>query len=119
MVPYFGTHGSRQRINNNPIRVGYKIGVLPKECGYMIQFDLISRGKIRKADSLNKKMFSTRKCSISAPLWAIKLWKQSQGIMWIKRNKPIEVYVVLLSLGGTTAKLCTLLTTLFHHNRSN
>ena len=28
MIPYFGTNGSRQRINNKPTRVGYKFRVL-------------------------------------------------------------------------------------------
>ena len=25
MIPYYGTHGSRQQINNKPIQVGYNI----------------------------------------------------------------------------------------------
>jgi len=39
MVPYFGTHGSRQRINNKPVRVGYKIWVMAEQYGYVVQFD--------------------------------------------------------------------------------
>ena len=37
MVPYFGTHGSRQRINNKPIHVGYKVWLLAEAYGYAIQ----------------------------------------------------------------------------------
>ena len=40
MVPYVGTHGSRQRINNKPICVGYKVWVLVAEayqCAITVQ----------------------------------------------------------------------------------
>ena len=39
MVPFFETHGRRQRINNKPIHVGYKIWVLTEQYGYVIQLD--------------------------------------------------------------------------------
>ena len=39
MIPYFGTHGSRQRINNKLIRVAYKFWVLAEAYGYVIQFE--------------------------------------------------------------------------------
>ena len=38
-VPFFETHGRRQRINNKPIHVGCKIWVLAEQYGYVIQFD--------------------------------------------------------------------------------
>lgn len=38
MVPHFGKHESRQRINNKSICMGYKICVLVKQYGYVIQF---------------------------------------------------------------------------------
>ena len=39
MVPFFETHGRRQRINSKPIHVGYKIWVLAEQYEYVIQFD--------------------------------------------------------------------------------
>ena len=39
MIPYYGSHGSKQRINNKPIRVGYKVWVLAEAYGYVIQFE--------------------------------------------------------------------------------
>ena len=39
MTPYFGTNGCRQRINNKPIRVGYKFWVLAEAYGDVIQFE--------------------------------------------------------------------------------
>ena len=48
MIPYFGTHVSRQRINNKPIRVGYKFWVLGKGYGYVIQFKTYQGAKVGK-----------------------------------------------------------------------
>ena len=39
MLPYFGKNNSKQRINNKPIRVGYKMWVLAEDSGYVVQFD--------------------------------------------------------------------------------
>ena len=39
MISYYGTHGSRQRINNKPVRVGYNIWVLTKAYDYVFQFE--------------------------------------------------------------------------------
>ena len=39
MIPYFDTHGSRQRINNKPICVGHKFWILAEVYGYVIQFE--------------------------------------------------------------------------------
>ena len=40
MIPCYGTHGSRQRINNKSIQDDYKIWVLVAEAyGYVIQFE--------------------------------------------------------------------------------
>ena len=39
MIPYYRTHGIRQRINNKPIRVGYNIWVLAEAYGYAVQFE--------------------------------------------------------------------------------
>ena len=38
MNAYYGTHGSRQRINKL-IRVGYNMWVLGEACGYVVQFE--------------------------------------------------------------------------------
>ena len=35
----YGTHGSRQRINNKPVREGYNIWVLTKAYDYVFQFE--------------------------------------------------------------------------------
>ena len=48
MIPYFDTHGSRQRINNKPIRIAYKFGVLAEAYCYVIQFELYQSAKIGK-----------------------------------------------------------------------
>ena len=39
MIPYFGKNNSKQRIQNKPVRVGYKMWVLAEESGYIVQFD--------------------------------------------------------------------------------
>ncbi len=39
MLPYFGKNNSKQRIQNKPVRVGYKMWVLAEESGYVVQFD--------------------------------------------------------------------------------
>ena len=36
MLPYFGKNNSKQRINNKPIRVGYKMWVLAEDSGYVV-----------------------------------------------------------------------------------
>ena len=38
MIPYFGKNNSKQRIQNKPVRVGYKMWVLAEESGYIVQF---------------------------------------------------------------------------------
>ena len=48
MIPYFGTHGSRQRINNKPIHVGFKFWVLAEAYGYVIQFEPYQGAKVGK-----------------------------------------------------------------------
>ena len=48
MIPYFGIHGSRQRINSKPIHVGYKFWVLAEVYGYVIQcesYQVVEVGK--------------------------------------------------------------------------
>ena len=45
MLPYFGWNSSKQRIQNKPIRVGYKVWVLAEKSGYVIQFDPYQGGK--------------------------------------------------------------------------
>jgi len=39
MLPYYGRHGSKQRIVGKPIRMGYKMWVLATSEGYVVQFD--------------------------------------------------------------------------------
>ena len=39
MLPYFGRNSSKQRIQNKPVRVGYKMWVLAESTGYVVQFD--------------------------------------------------------------------------------
>ena len=39
MIAYFGKNHSKQRIQNKPVRVGYKMWVLAEESGYIVQFD--------------------------------------------------------------------------------
>ena len=39
MIPYFGRNSSKQRMQNKPVRVGYKQWVLAETSGYVIQFD--------------------------------------------------------------------------------
>ena len=48
MIPYFDTHGSRQRINNKSICVGYKFWVLAETYGYVIQFETYQGAKVGK-----------------------------------------------------------------------
>ena len=165
MVPHFGKHESRQRINNKSICMGYKICVLVKQYGYVIQFDPYQEEKSGKQVASNtrwwlvemvvlflmeslptkgnnhvfmdnyfasfwllctlvsmiseQQVLSTRKSSISAELSAIKRWKKTQGVKWINGNQPIELFVVLPSLGGTLTVLCTSLLINFHHNLPN
>ena len=39
MIPYYGRNNSKQRMQNKPVRVGYKQWVLAESSGYVIQFD--------------------------------------------------------------------------------
>ena len=39
MLPYFGRNGRKQRIQNKPVRSGYKMWVLAESNGYVINFD--------------------------------------------------------------------------------
>ncbi len=39
MVPYYGRNSSKQRIQNKPVRVGYKMWVMAETSGYVIDFD--------------------------------------------------------------------------------
>ena len=39
VIPYYVTHGSRQWLNNKPIRVGYNIFVLAAGYDYVVQFE--------------------------------------------------------------------------------
>ena len=39
MIPYYGTHGSRQRINKKSICVGYNIWVLAEVYRHVVQFE--------------------------------------------------------------------------------
>ena len=39
MIPYFGRNGSKQRIANKPVRLGYKIWVLAESNSHVINFD--------------------------------------------------------------------------------
>ena len=48
MIPYYRTHGSRQLINNKPIRLGYNICVHGEAYGYVIQFEPYQSVKKRK-----------------------------------------------------------------------
>ena len=48
MIPSFGTHDSKQRINNKPIRVGYMFWVLAEANGYVIQFEPYQGAKVGK-----------------------------------------------------------------------
>ena len=38
MLPYFGRNSSKQRIQNKPVRLGYKMWVLAEDSGYIVQF---------------------------------------------------------------------------------
>ena len=48
MIPPFGTHDSRQRTNNKPIRVGYMFWILAEANGYVIQFEPYQVAKVGK-----------------------------------------------------------------------
>lgn len=39
MIPYYGRHSSKQRMQGKPIRVGYKMWVMSTPEGYVVQFD--------------------------------------------------------------------------------
>ena len=39
MIPYYGRNGCKQRIQNKPIRLGYKMWVLAESNGYVVQFE--------------------------------------------------------------------------------
>ena len=48
MIPPFGTHDSRQRTSNKPIRVGYMFWILAEANGYVIQFEPYQLAKVGK-----------------------------------------------------------------------
>ena len=39
MISFSGTRGSRQRINDKPVRMGYNIWLLAEAYGYVVQFE--------------------------------------------------------------------------------
>lgn len=39
MIPYYGRNNSKQRIQNKPVRVGYKMWVLAEDSGYVVKFE--------------------------------------------------------------------------------
>ena len=48
MIPYYRTHGSRQRINNTPIRMGYNSWVFAEANRHVVQFEpyhVVKKGK--------------------------------------------------------------------------
>ena len=48
IIPYLDIHGSRQRINSKPIRVGYKFWILAKAYDHVIQFEQYQGAKVGK-----------------------------------------------------------------------
>ena len=46
MIPYYGGNCSKQRIQNKPVRVGYKMWVLAESFGYVVQFDPYQGAKL-------------------------------------------------------------------------
>ena len=50
MVPYYGSHGCKQYIQNKPVKFGYKMWVAATPLGYTIQF----YPYVRKDDNYNK-----------------------------------------------------------------
>ena len=48
MIPYYGTHNGRKRINNKPVQVGYKIWVVVEAYGYVVHFEPYQGVKKRK-----------------------------------------------------------------------
>jgi len=51
MLPYYGRNSSKQRMQNKPVRSGYKMWVLAEPLGYVVNFDPYqgakSRGSVR------------------------------------------------------------------------
>ena len=45
MIPYYGRNSSKQRIQNKPVRVGYKMWVMAETSGYVIDFDVYQGAK--------------------------------------------------------------------------
>ena len=45
MVPYYGRNSSKQRIQNKPVRVGYKMWVMAEAFGYVLDFDVYQGAK--------------------------------------------------------------------------
>ena len=162
MVPHFGKHESRQRINNKSICMGYKICVLVKQYGYVIQFDPYQEEKSGKQVASNTRWWLVEMVVLflmeSLPTkgnnhvfmdnYFASFWLlvhlgehdiRAAGVINKKKlnkcrtigdkaleknprgqiNQPIELFVVLPSLGGTLTVLCTSLLINFHHNLPN
>ena len=45
MIPYYGSHGSKQRIQGKPIICGFKAWVMAENYGYVTQFDIYQGAK--------------------------------------------------------------------------
>ena len=55
MIPYYGRNNSKQRIQNKPVRSGYKMWVLAESNGYVINFDPYQGAKNGKSAKANDK----------------------------------------------------------------
>ena len=73
----------------------------------------LSEHEVKATGVFNKE--KPNKCKIMGDKGLEKI----QEVVWIKIIQPIEVFGVLLSLGGTAIVLCTLLPIVFHHNLPN
>ena len=55
MIYSFPNHGTRQRINNKPIRVGHSIWILAEAYGYLVQFETYQGVKKEKQVAFSTK----------------------------------------------------------------
>ena len=64
MLPYFGRNRCKQRMQNKPVRVGYKMWVLAEESGYVVGFDPYQGAKIAGPQRSTPKTWGLGECVV-------------------------------------------------------
>ncbi len=71
MIPYFGRNSCKQRIQNKPVRLGYKMWVLAEDSGYIVQFDPYQGEKSKGPQRSSTVTWGLREKKLSLNYWML------------------------------------------------